>query len=85
MMRNACFLCLFIRDTDILLTLRILKTYRDMSRNITKYSLKNVFCIKLFNTHNSLILNIFSYFCNVFCISYEEMQRKNIENGLIFS
>ncbi len=49
-----------------------------MSRNITKYLLKNVSCIKLFNTHNAPILNIFSYFCNVFCISYEETQKTGI-------
>lgn len=63
----------------------MLKTYLDVLRNITKYLLKNVSCIKLFNTHSSLILNIFSYICNVFCISYEETLSNNIENELIFS
>lgn len=56
-----------------------------MLRNITKYLLKIVSCIKLFNTRDFLILNIFSYFCNVFCISYEETQSNNIENERIFS
>lgn len=49
-----------------------------MLRNITKYLLKIVSCIKLFNTRDFLILNIFSYFCNVFCISYEETQNTGI-------
>jgi len=68
-----------------LLTIRILKTYLNRLRNITKYLLKIVSCIKLFNTRDFLILNIFSYFCNVFCISYEETQSNNIENERIFS